>query len=658
MIVTEKTRSLKIFSAQLRVPRVPSNGIISAMTTPSYTRTPPHKNLQLVAQGFLALVGGLILFIFASLIWSLGYQLVYAGRIFPGVSVAGIDLSGMTPADASLKLNKELAFPYQGQILLRDGEKIWSASPAELGMVFDASASAQSAYKLGRSGGILGSLNDQLEARQNGKNANAVIILDEKVAYAYLQRLATEIDQAPVEAALTVQGTEVVAQPGQIGRFLNVDAALIALSEQLRSFRDGEVDLIVDEIQPKLVDIAAEADLARQILSAPLTLNLPDANEQDPGPWVLDAATVATMLDFRQPAEDNGSRLEVALDTGKLSQLLFEIADEVNRPAENARFIFNDDSRQLELLRNSVIGRTLDVDASRDYIQAQIQAGAHDIPLQVVNDLPEVQWNSTAAELGITELVHSETSYFYGSSAERIQNVQTAAAAFNGVLIAPGETFSMGSVLGDISLDNGYAEALIIYGGRTIKGVGGGVCQVSTTLFRTVFNTGFPVAERHSHAYRVYYYEQNASGSHNPNLAGLDATVYFPLVDFKFTNDTPYWLLMETYTDAAGRSLTWKFYSTSDGRSVEWETTGPQNIVEPPAALFVENEELKKNEIKQVDWAAEGADVSVTRTVFRDGQVYLQDVFNTHYEPWQAVCEYGPDTNNPEKRAKDAGVCQ
>lgn len=85
----------------------------------------------------------------------------------------------------------------------------------------------------------------------------------------------------------------------------------------------------------------------------------------------------------------------------------------------------------------------------------------------------------------------------------------------------------MGNTLGDVSLENGFAEALIIYGGRTIKGVGGGVCQVSTTLFRAVF-AGFPVVERYSHAYRVSYYEKTVSNDIDANLAGLDATVYFP----------------------------------------------------------------------------------------------------------------------------------
>jgi hypothetical protein len=102
---------------------------------------------------------------------------------------------------------------------------------------------------------------------------------------------------------------------------------------------------------------------------------------------------------------------------------------------------------------------------------------------------------------------------------------------------------------------------------------------------------------------------------------------------------------METYFHPNSRSLTWKFYSTSDGRTVEWESSGPQNIVEPPDPVFEENPELAKDEVNQVDWAAEGADVTVTRTVYRGGQVILSDTFITHYLPWADVYQYGPGTN-------------
>ena len=204
----------------------------------------------------------------------------------------------------------------------------------------------------------------------------------------------------------------------------------------------------------------------------------------------------------------------------------------------------------------------------------------------------------------------------------------------------------MAKGLGDISLDNGFAEALIIYGGRTIKGVGGGVCQVSTTLFRAAFFAGFPIVERYPHAYRVSYYEKTAGNHIDPLLAGMDATVFVPVVDFRFTNDTPNWLLMETYVNPEKSSITWKFYSTKDGREVKYEASGPTNIVEAPEPLYKENPDLEKGEINQVDWAADGADVTVKRTVTKNGTTYLQDDFVTHYQPWQAVFEYGPGTEN------------
>jgi len=166
---------------------------------------------------------------------------------------------------------------------------------------------------------------------------------------------------------------------------------------------------------------------------------------------------------------------------------------------------------------------------------------------------------------------------------------------------------------------------------------------VSTTLFRTAFFAGFPIVERHPHAYRVSYYELNANGWVDTNLAGLDATVYVPIVDFKFRNDSPYWILMETY--ATDDSLTWKFYSTSDGRSVEWSTTGVTNVTPPPEPVYREDPTLPTGTIKQVDWAVSGATVSVHRVVYKDGSVYFTDDIHTTYVPWPDGYNYGPGTD-------------
>jgi len=618
------------------------------------TVSQPYQRIPVIPQVIAALVSGVTLFFAIIIGWTLAYQLIYAGRIFPGVSVAGVDVSGLTPSDAAVKLNGALSYPISGKVLFRDGEKAWVASPAELGMVFDPSSSAVTAYDVGRSGGLFGALAGQIRAQGDGVFVPPVIIFDQRVAYQYLTQISAQIDQPMQEAGLSLEGTNVVTTRGQVGRELKIDATLVYLGAQLQTFSDGEVPLVVQEIQPQILDVSAQADAARQLLSQPLTLVVPDSVEGVPGPFVFDVQVLANMLGVQRTSDG----VQVVLNTAGLTDMLEQVEARTNRPAWNAKFVFNDETRQLDVIEPSQTGLVVDVQATVQAINESLLRGEHVVPLIVKADEPEIPSTVTGEELGITELISSETSYFYGSSTERIQNIQAASARFHGVLVAPGEIFSMGETMGDVSLDNGFAEALIIYGGRTIKGVGGGVCQVSTTLFRTVFNAGFPIVERYPHAYRVSYYEQTASGSVDPRLAGLDATVYFPLVDFKFKNDSPYWILMETYVNVNARSLTWKFYSTSDGRTVEWDTTGPTDVVPAPSPLFEENSELGKNEMKQVDWAANGADVTVTRTVYRNSSVLFQDEVSTHYEPWQAVCEYGPDSKKPEKLADEKNLCR
>jgi vancomycin resistance protein YoaR len=460
------------------------------------------------------------------------------------------------------------------------------------------------------------------------------------------------------EASLSLEGTNIVAKPGQLGRELKIDATLIYLGAQLQTFSDGEVKLVVQEIQPQVLDVSSQADAARQILSQPLTLTIPNATPDDPGPYVYTPEVVANLLAVQRVPNGDQSALQVGLNPTALRDLLVPVKTQVDRLPSDAKFLFDEQTVQLQLIEDSKVGRAVDVDASIKAINEAVGRGEHTVSLVINETQPRVSGSASAQQLGITQLIASQTSYFYGSSAERIQNIEAASKQFDGILVAPGEVFSMGQHLGDVSLDNGFAEALIIYGGKTIKGVGGGVCQVSTTLFRTVFFAGFPIVERTPHAYRVSYYEYTQSGSVDPRLAGLDATVYFPLVDFKFTNDTPYWILMKTEVNAAARMLTWKFYSTPDGRSVAWDTTGPTNVVSAPSPSFEENPELKKNEMKQVDWAANGADVTVNRTVTRNGAILYQDAITTHYEPWQAICQYGPDSKKPEKLAKEQSLCQ
>jgi vancomycin resistance protein YoaR len=616
------------------------------------TTYPRAQNRIQPQQILIVLLVGAALF-FGFLAASLfGFELLYMGRIYPGVSVAGIDVSGLNADKAAAKITEEFAYPSTGQLVLSD-EQLWLTSPGEMGLYLDPQTSAQTALQIGRSGGVFNRLSEQFETWYYRRDLPPALIFDQRRAHDFLTRLSEQINIPVVEPSLRLEGTQVIVQPGQAGRKLNIDTTLAMLTAQMRTLQDGIIPLLIEEIRPTIPDVTQQAELAQRILSQPLVIQLPSDQPNQKGPWEIEPARLAQMLKFERVVDGPQANYRITLDAVQLSAKLQEIAPQIQTYPQNARFIFNDDTRQLDLIEPAVIGRDLNLQASLTQTQEKVLQGEHTIDLALNLTNPAITDSVTGSEIGITELVHAETSFFYGSSASRVQNITAAARRFHGLLIAPGETFSMANALGDISLDNGYAEALIIYGNQTIQGVGGGVCQVSTTLFRAAFFAGYPINERHAHAYRVSYYEKVAGNKRDNNLAGLDATVYVPVVDFKFTNDTPYWLLMETYVNPSYSSLIWKFYSTKDGRSMTWETTGPRNIVEAPKPRYIENPELSKDEVKQIDWEAEGADITVRRTVYKDGQTYLTDTFNTHYQPWQAAYEYGPGTEGYPPEEED-----
>jgi|SRR5271157_1329055 len=625
----------------------------------SFVIVPKPQRSPLPAQIAFFLVGGLVIFLMAAGLIAGGYQALYSGRILPGISIMGVDLSGVSLQEAPVVLSQHLIYPVNGRIVFRDGNQVWVATPAQLGMVFDWTSTVQEAYSAGRQGGPLNSLDTQIHARLGGMDLPPVVLIDQRVAYAYLQTLAAQIDRPVVESDLHLEGTQVVYTPGQSGRFLNVDATLSLLMSQLQSFQDGEVPLKMDAQDPLVKDASAPAANLRQMLSAPLILNIPDPQAGDPAPWSIDTTQLASMLTIQPVQNGTAWQYQISIDTQGLQPLLDQITTQVNRSPQNARFFFDDTTRQLVLLQPAVTGRIVDGPGTEQAIQAGLLQGNHRIPLKLVSAQPQVGNDATAASLGITGLVSERTSYFRGSIPDRIQNIVTAAGRFHGLLVPPNTVFSMAAALGDVSLDNGYQEAPIIYNGRTIMGVGGGVCQVSTTLFQTAFYGGYPIIERHPHAYRVLYYEENATG-YDPNLVGLDATVYVPLVDLQFKNDRSSWLLMEGYVDTADNQIDWKFYSGDDGRKVTVEPPVIKNVVPAPTDWnFQENPLFSPGEVALFSHPAAGEDVTVNRTVYRqDGSMLLSDSVQTQYQPWQGVCQYGPGTQDPQAIAKQAGICQ
>lgn len=297
---------------------------------------------------------------------------------------------------------------------------------------------------------------------------------------------------------------------------------------------------------------------------------------------------------------------------------------------------FKVENNRVVVFQESSVGQTLDIDSLKKEIRKNIKQLmtdrkskilAMEIPIKILK--PNVT-TGEANNLGIVEEIGTGKSTFVGSIPNRFFNINLATSRINGVLVAPGDEFSFAKSLGDVSKFTGYKEAFIIQGGKTVLGDGGGVCQVSTTLFRAILNTGLPITERYPHAYRVGYYEQDS-------LPGFDATVYVPTVDLKFKNDTEEHILIQGTVDQVNMTLAFTFYGKKDGRKVTITKPTVTNVVPAPSPLYQDDPNLPKGVEKQIDFAAPGGKSVFTRTVTKDGHVISNDTFISSYRPWQAV---------------------
>jgi len=251
------------------------------------------------------------------------------------------------------------------------------------------------------------------------------------------------------------------------------------------------------------------------------------------------------------------------------------------------------------------------------------------VEIAVARTTPSVTTNKVN-ELGINERIGRGESYYAHSIPNRIYNVGLSSARLNSALIAPGEEVSFNKLVGEVSSATGYRSAYIIEKGRTVLGDGGGLCQVSTTMFRAVMSAGLPITERWAHAYRVSYYELNSK-------PGVDATVIAPSKDFRFKNDTPGHILIQTINDPKKLHLVIEIYGTNDGRMVT--TTEPKvwGIAPPPPDIYQDDPSLATGTVKQVDWSAWGAKASFEYRVVRDGETIQEKVFSSSYRPWANV---------------------
>ncbi|MEK7550520.1 MAG: VanW family protein [Patescibacteria group bacterium] len=544
------------------------------------------------------------------------YNLIYLGTIYPNIYVAGINLGGMKPEVATQVLIEKIK-PVEN-IKLVGPENSFDLKATDIDVSYDFAATAQRVYELTRTGNILYDLQQKIELLMRQKHVGLSTRLNEEKLSKVISVISEQISIEPVNPSVKIINGDLIVNKGISGTEVDSVELRANIGRSLSFNKNSDIQIQVKQIGVVLTSNEAQEykSRAKKYLGKNLKMIFEFAT------FDLSDKSIIELLDPK-----DGFYNEMVGDH------IFKIAKEINRDPQNPKFEFA--NGHVSEFLPAKDGIELDVTKFKDVLyqnlvilsNSELKSIEFDIP--AIRTPPETSTDEVN-NLGIKELIGRGTSKFKGSIPSRVHNIQLASSHLNGILIKPGETFSFNESLGDVSKFTGYKEAYVIREGKTVLGDGGGVCQVSTTLFRAVLDAGLPIIERQAHAYRVGYYEQDSG-------PGLDATVYGPTPDLKIKNDTPGHILIQAKTDTKNYSLIFELYGTSDGRVATITKPVTVNVVAPGDDLYIDDPTLSIGVVKQTEHRANGAKVSFNYLVQRAGETLYKKTFISNYRPWQAV---------------------
>ncbi len=536
------------------------------------------------------------------------FYLAYQNKIYPQTNLGPWNVSGLTKTKAEDFLNKKLRLP--SEIKFAYQEKEWSISPNEINLSYQIDHSVEQAYQQSRQ-----------QFLANGIKKKFIPLaysFNEPEFEAKLADLAAQIDRDTIPNQILINETqEIEVEVGKPGIELDADQTKKDFENHLQIYQLHQpFSLIVKQKSsfPTDQEIEQAKQRAEKLINKSLTLSSENQN------FVIQEEQLINFVGFQQD-----------WDTEKIKEYVNLISQSINQEAENALFEF--DQGRVVTFKPHKTGYQLD----ENYTIDQIKQGLNQLSKKensAVKDLkidqtePKIKTSDTN-RFGVTRLIGQGESTFYNSIPSRIHNIDLASHRLHGILIAPGEIFSMDKALGEVTTATGYQQAYIIKDGQTILGDGGGVCQVSTTLFRAVLNTGLEIIERHPHAYRVNYYEQDKP-------PGFDATVYFPTSDFKFKNDTDNYILIQREFQRNNSYLSFKFYGTPDNREVIISNERLWAQVPPPEPIYIDDPSLAPGETKQTEKPVWGAKAAFDWQVIKNKEIIHEQTFFSDYQPWPA----------------------
>jgi len=485
-------------------------------------------------------------------------------------------------------------------------ELSWTIAGHHLGVRPDVEPVLDEAFKLGREGNLISRLAFQLQLAFNGASHEIHAPGFHPVAMgAFMQALAGAVDRPTNDAGLALRPEGVVEYvEGQSGRQLQAEATQRRLEEALARSDVGYVELVIEEQVPRVgsAELATAKAQADALLSSPLSINFEELR------WELTPKQLVTMASV---AGTEGVRL----DRAAIKTWAGTIAKEVQQDPENARFSWQ--NGVTSVLRESKDGRSLDVEKTVDLVMAKALTSERSITLPVSVTEPDVSVDDME-KLKIQGAIEVARTSFAGSSPPKQHNIGLATQRLNGVVIPPGKMFSFNKEVGSTSIDAGFKMGWGIAnaGGtnvKTVPSVAGGICQVATTLFHSVFWAGYQVEERNYHLYWI-------PGYRSQNVEGLDATVDEEAgLDFRFLNNTDDYLLIQSWVE--GGRVVFGLYGTKPDWNVKVQPGERIDVQKASQDQVVEEEPtLPAGQRLAVEGAMDGFKVVNTRTVTQAGE--------------------------------------
>ena len=553
-------------------------------------------------------------------------------RLADGVRIAGVDVGGMTPGQAKARLRQKWAALEHVPVSFRAGGDVWRLSPNQLGVRPDWGAAVDDARRQGQGFGPLRGFR-RLDVRVFGADlAPPTSVYDTALQYV-LDRIARKVDAPRVDASVVLQGLQPRTLAGHAGRSLDRGAAATTVVRALSSFSRQPVGLPLRTDNPRVTpgDLTVVEAEVTTALSAPVHLTLGTTR------FAITPKRIAELLEL--PAS---GRRDLRIGGAGADKWLGQLSRHVDREPSDASWAIS--SSGIRVIPDKP-GYALDVPKSaKALLHAVLVTDPTVRNATLVAETTQAERSTKeAAAMHITGLVASYET-FYGGDPNRIHNVQLVAHLIDGHVIAPGETFSFNQTTGARTEDKGFKEAPVIINGELKTGLGGGVCQVSTTVFNAAYEAGLPIAARTNHALYISHYPQ-----------GRDATVNYPDVDLEFVNDTGHWLLLRTWVGSS--SLTVALYGTPVNRRVVSDV-GPLKVTGPPPLRRTLDPSLTAGE-KVVDDSGEPSrSTSVRRRVYdANGKLLYDTVFYSSYRAEPEIVRVGekpkPAPAKPKPKGKE-----